>query len=245
MVFASPERISLGNLNKQEKRMQEKHRLVIVAIYASAMAWVEAAVVIYLRTLIGRLQPYQPNPLALSAGTGLAGVEAVREAATLIMLLAVGWLAGRTWRSRLAYAMIAFGLWDILYYAFLAVIGPWPSSLMDWDILFLLPLPWWGPVLAPLAIAVVLIVSGILVSQFDQPDHPLWPRRWAQVTGLVGAGIALFVFMADAIHALTMGSGVGLLGKLLPVQFNWLLFSIALILMSMPAVDLGRHIHKR
>ena len=81
---------------------------VIVTLYALAMAWVEAAVVFYLRSLFGRLQPYQPNPLPLSSGFGLA--EVVREAATLIMLLTVGWLAGRTWRSRVGYALLAFGV---------------------------------------------------------------------------------------------------------------------------------------
>ena len=25
----------------------------------------------------------------------------------------------------------------------------WPETVLDWDILFLLPLPWWGPVIAP------------------------------------------------------------------------------------------------
>jgi hypothetical protein len=71
-------------------------------------------------------------------------VEVVREAATLIMLLAVGTLAGRGWRNRLGYTGIAFGTWDILYYAFLKMICGWPRNLLDWDILFLMPLPWWG-----------------------------------------------------------------------------------------------------
>lgn len=224
--------------------MHEKRRLLVVAVYAAAMAWVEAAVVFYLRTLIGRLQPYQPNPLALSIGTGLAGVEAVREAATLIMLLAVGWLAGRNARSRLAYAIIAFGLWDILYYVFLAIIGPWPRSILDWDILFLLPVPWWGPVLAPAAISVVLVVSGILISQFEQSGQPLWPERPALLAGLLGAGLALFAFMADAIRALALGIEVAALGTLLPTRFNWLLFTMALILMALPAIDMVRQIRK-
>jgi hypothetical protein len=224
--------------------MHEKQRLIVVAVYAATMAWVEAAVVIYLRTLIGRLQPYQPNPLAMSIGTGLAGVEAVREAATLIMLLTVGWLAGRNGRSRLAYAIIAFALWDILYYVFLAIIGPWPRSILDWDILFLLPLPWWGPVLAPVAISVILIVSGILISQFEQSGQPLWPKRPALLAGLLGAGLALFAFMADAIRALASGIEVAMLGTLLPTRFNWLLFIIALILMALPAMDMTRQIRR-
>ena len=92
--------------------MSENRRWAWVATYAAAMAWVEAAVVVYLRTLINRMEPYQPNPLPVSVGLGQ--IELVREAATLIMLLAAGRLAGGTRRSRWAYALIAFGGWDIL-----------------------------------------------------------------------------------------------------------------------------------
>jgi hypothetical protein len=127
--------------------MDERKRLLVVGLYAAGMAWVEAAVVIYLRTMIGRVVPYQPDPLPLGPGGfgyGLAWIELVREVATLLMLVTTGWLAGRTVRSRSAYAIFAFGVWDILYYVFLYVMSGWPASLLDWDILFLLPLPWWG-----------------------------------------------------------------------------------------------------
>ena len=83
------------------------HRWLIVALYAVAMAWVEAAVVFYLRTMIDRLEPHQPNPLPVVGG--FAAVELPREFATLVMLFTVGVLAGRTWRARWGYALIAFG----------------------------------------------------------------------------------------------------------------------------------------
>jgi hypothetical protein len=71
----------------------------------------------------------------------LEPVELVREGATLVMLLTLGMLAGRTWRTRFGYSAIAFGVWDIFYYVFLKLISDWPKSVLDWDILFLLPLP--------------------------------------------------------------------------------------------------------
>src|ERR1700730_5197835 len=135
----------------------------LVVVFAVGMAWVEAASVYYLRVMVDRIEPYQQNPLPMRGV--LAPVEVVREAATLLMLLMVGMIAGRTWARRLGYTAIAFGVWDIFYYVFLKIICDWPKSLLDWDVLFLLPLPWWGPVLAPVCIALLMIVWGTLVSQ--------------------------------------------------------------------------------
>jgi hypothetical protein len=97
--------------------MKIKRRWGVVVVFAMAMAWVESAVVFYLRTMIDRIDPYQPNPLPVIGSLG--HVELVREAATLTMLLTVGMLAGRNWRSRLGYTAVAFGVWDICYYVFL------------------------------------------------------------------------------------------------------------------------------
>src|SRR5215212_2780275 len=135
-------------------------RWLLVVAFAAGMAWVEAACVYYLRVMVDRLDPYQTNPLPMSGVLGQ--VELAREAATLVMLLAVGMLAGRSARTRLGYSAIAFGVWDIFYYVFLKLIYDWPKSLFDWDILFLLPLPWWGPVLAPVSIALLMIAWGTL-----------------------------------------------------------------------------------
>src|SRR5208283_2086922 len=140
-------------------------RWLFVVIYAIAMAWVESAVVFYLRSMIDRIEPYQPDPLPVIGGFAL--VELPREFATMVMLVAVGFLAGRNWRARIGYAVIAFGVWDIFYYVFLKMICGWPHSLLDWDVLFLLPLPWWGPVLAPVLISLLMIAWGTLTCQVE------------------------------------------------------------------------------
>jgi hypothetical protein len=207
----------------------------VVVLFAIAMAWVEAAVVLYLRTLVGRLDPYQPHPLPV-AGT-LGGAELIREAATLIMLGTVGWLAGRTWRSRLAYGVVAFGVWDIGYYVFLRPLTGWPRSLLDWDILFLLPLPWWGPVLAPVLIACLMVIGGSLVVFHDSSERPFWPRRSLLALNAVGSVLALYVFMADALRV--AGKGEEALRNLLPVRFNWALFAVAWAAMAAPVVELA------
>jgi hypothetical protein len=220
---------------------RERNRWFVVVLYAVAMAWVEAAVVYYLRTLVGRINPYQANPLPIS--TGLGEAELVREDATLVMLFAVGWLAGATWRSRSAYALVAFGIWDIFYYVFLRVMTGWPTSLLDWDVLFLIPLPWWGPVWAPTAIAFVMVLFGTVVSRFDAVNHPIWPGRFACGAGVVGIALSLYVFMADAIQSADKSAAA--LRNLLPVSFNWPLFSVALALLLFPLIDVGSAIWKR
>ncbi len=111
-------------------------------------------------------------------------------------------LAGRTWRRRAGYAAIAFGAWDIFYYVFLRLISGWPRTLLDWDILFLLPLPWWGPVLAPVSIALVMILWGTLATQSDDACDRR-PLGWA--FGWLGIVLALAVFMIDAWRALPDG----------------------------------------
>jgi len=207
-------------------------RYLTVALFAIAMAWVESAVVFYIRTHVDRIQPYQPDPLPL---IGVLGpVELVRELATMVMLLTVGFLAGRTWRARAGYAVMAFGLWDIFYYVFLKVMCGWPQSVLDWDILFLLPLPWWGPVLAPVSIAVLMIVWGTLATQFEHSPTPAWSNLAAWMINFIGILLALHVFMADAL--LVADRGVEVIRNVLPVRFDWWRFLFALVLMAAPVV---------
>jgi len=210
-------------------------RLGAVFAYAIAMAWVESAVVTYLRVLIGRLDPYQANPLPISVGLGW--IEVGREAATLVMLAAVGWLAGRTGGGRAGYALAAFGTWDIFYYIFLVPMSGWPHSVLDWDVLFLVPLPWWGPVLAPMLISLLLIAGGALAAWREISGHPAWPRPWAWGMNALGVGLALYTFMAAAIQALPGGAEA--VRQALPASFPWPLFGLALALQAVPVADLG------
>jgi hypothetical protein len=207
----------------------------LVVLFAIGMAWVEAATVYYLRVLVDRVNPYHANPLPMW-GT-LGHVELVREAATLVMLAAVGLLAGRTRAAQLGYTAIAFGVWDIFYYVFLRLISDWPRSLFDWDILFLLPLPWWGPVLAPVCIAVLMIVGGTVASR-STVVRPA-TRRTRTMRGLCGLGtaLALYVFMADSLAAVRHGLVVTT--TVLPTAFNWPLFGVAVALMALPLVPGG------
>ena len=204
-------------------------------LFAAGMAWVESASVYYLRVLVGRVEPYQAIPLPISGVLGR--VELVREVATLVMLATLGVLAGGTLRARLGYTAVAFGVWDILYYVFLRIICGWPRSVFDWDILFLLPLPWWGPVLAPCCIAALMIVWGTCASQSVLRHTTGDLTRMALGSSAAGITLALYVFMADSLRALYARQNVALV---LPAEFNWWLFSIALMLMAVPLAERRR-----
>ena len=218
--------------------LSERTRWAIVMAFAIAMAWVEAASVFYIRALVDRIEPYQADPLPMNGALG--NVELWREAATLVMIATLGLLAGRTWRRRAGYAALAFGAWDIFYYVFLRLISGWPRTLLDWDILFLLPLPWWGPVLAPVSIALVMILWGTLATQSGDGAAD---ARWAWALACVGIVLALAVFMIDAWRALPDGRDAVL--QVLPTTFNWPLFWVALLLMASPALHQVAFLHVR
>lgn len=221
--------------------MKPLQRWWVVTIFATAMGYLEAAVVLYLRTIADRLQPYQPNPIPDFPTFTVP--ELAREAATLVMLATVGCLAGMTWRGRVAFALLAFGIWDLTYYLFLIPLTGWPNSLLDWDLLFLLPLPWWGPVAAPVSIAILMIAFGLLATVLEQADQPIWPRPASLLLCALGIGLALYLFMASAIAAWPGGETA--IRAALPAHFPWRLFALAWLAMAAPILDMLRQFATR
>jgi len=136
------------------------------------MGWLEAAVVVYLRML------YYPGgftfPLKVMPWS-VAWIEIAREAATLLMLVAVGILAGRNRLERFGYLLYAFGLWDIVYYLGLQLAIGWPGGLLTLDLLFLIPLPWVGPVLAPVLVSLAMIAACLIIALQEDRGRPLRP----------------------------------------------------------------------
>ena len=193
------------------------------------MAYIESAVVVYLRALYGIDDLLRDLPLLPDQYTA---IEIGREAATLLMLVTVGWIAGRRWQDKIGYAVFAFGVWDLLYYGWLVVFIGWPRGLLDWDILFLIPLPWWGPVLSPMLIASLLVVAGALAVVKAERGEVLafTPVDWS--VAAAGATLALYLFMADALRALP--GGMEAVSHARPTRFNWPLFLVALLAMAFP-----------
>lgn len=138
-------------------------RLAVVAVWAVAFALVEATVVFYLRKLFGLQYGLAFVPRHFHYPRAYLGYEQAREAATMVMLLGVGFLAGRTWWQRLAFWLFAFGVWDIFYYVWLYACLRWPASPGTRDLLFLIPREWWAPVWQPVLASFALIVVALLI----------------------------------------------------------------------------------
>jgi len=203
------------------KRLVSK--IIWIFIFSIAMAYLEAAVVVYLRRLFGigdlilQVPPFDQQ---------IAAIELGRELATLVMLLAIGWIAGSNLQSRLSFTCIAFGVWDIFYYLWLNVFIGWPKSLLDPDLLFLFPLPWWGAVLSPVLISLLMITGGMFVLKENEKGEALRFPLSFWVLLILGVLLILTSFMADAIQIIPASKSA--LNNLRPSQFNWPVYWIGL-----------------
>jgi hypothetical protein len=196
-------------------------------LFGISFGYLEAAVVAYLRAIYDPIrQRLHPDrgvdelfPLISPRELADAGpenprrllIEIGREAATIAMLAAFGLAAGRNFNQRMAAFAVAFGLWDIFFYVFLKLMIHWPQSLFTWDILFLIPLPWVGPVIAPVIVALTLVVCGLISLRLG--GMPARPREWMAM--IAGGLIVILSFVWDFRN--TMAGG-------LPNPFNWSLF---------------------
>ena len=169
-------------------------KLFWILVFSISMALVEAGIVIYLRAI------YYPEgfsfPLAIITTEHFI-FEIAREAATIFMLISVSALIGTRFWEKFAYFLICFGIWDIFYYVWLKIATGWPVSLLDWDILFLIPLPWIGPVIAPVTIAIMMIVAGLVILFLFKKGYDFRPSFLAWILTIIGTLIILYSFMRD------------------------------------------------
>lgn len=139
--------------------------LCIAVAFGIAFGYIEAAVVVYLREIFHPdgftfpIKVFGAGPLAQR----LLLTETGREAATIVLIFTGAWLFGRNRRQRVAYFLTIFAVWDIFYYVWLKVLIDWPASIMDWDILFLIPGAWACPVLYPVLISATLFAFAVIL----------------------------------------------------------------------------------
>ncbi len=201
--------------------------VVALLLFGISFGYLEAAVVVYLRAIYDPIREHvhpgrNPgdlfpliSPQQLEAAgpenTRRLAIEIGREAATIIMLAAFGLAAGRNFNQRMAAFAIAFGLWDVSFYASLKMMVGWPESFFTWDILFLIPLPWVGPVIAPVLVSLALIIGGLV--SLHHGGLPAKPWQWMAM--IAGGLVVILSFVWD--YRNTMAGG-------LPNPFNWPLF---------------------
>lgn len=201
-----------------------------LTLFSIAMGFMETAVVVDLREL------YYPKgfdfPL-MPIAPKIALTEFLREAATIIMLAGIGILAGKNKMQRLAFFIYAFAIWDIFYYVFLKLLLDWPESLLTWDILFLIPIPWVGPVLAPCIVSLTMIVLAAAIVILQKKEYTVY-FSWKEYTLLLlGCQVIIGSFLWDYIEAHTTSqiwfpsSETELLKDMtnyIPQAYNWWIF---------------------
>jgi len=217
-----------------------KKYYIWITIFGIAMGFLEAIVVVYLREMFyptGFNFPLAPFPRHLYL------IEIIRELATIIMLVSIGAIAGKTLPQQFAYFLYSFGIWDIIYYIALKIFLNWPASLFDWDILFLIPIVWIGPVIAPVICSLTMIaLAVVLISSTEKNIYfKIKGIDWAFI--LVGAFFIFISFIWEYGRLVLFGdvsfwelfaskdfTSLQLKLSVFPNRFQWLLYIIGEIL---------------
>ncbi|MBK6640437.1 MAG: hypothetical protein KBH11_01110 [Bacteroidia bacterium] len=221
----------------------------LVILFSLAMGFLESAVVVYLREHyypLGFQFPLVPVSLTTSI------TEIGREAATVIMLVCIGWLAGFNATTRFAYFILSFAVWDIMYYIGLKLVLNWPVSILEWDILFLIPFPWLGPVLAPCLLSVLMIILALFLLKNNVQKLTLLLPAYSWLLLTAGSLICIGSFLYEYIiyrkmsYSPSVESGAESyimddLKTFIPGEFSWALFLSGFILLTIPVFNL---IHK-
>lgn len=223
-------------------------KIIALIVFSIAMAALESAVVVYLRAL------YYPDGFTVAfrfIDEKILVIEILRELATLIMLVAVAYLTGKDRYDRFAYFLLSFAVWDIFYYVWLKVFINWPASFFEWDILFLIPITWLGPVLAPLICSVTMIVLAALILRKNTTPKKLKFSFLMVGCLLVGSLLILFTFMQDYVRLLIMSDSlydypqlmqselfIKVTSTYIPTSYNWIVFFFGELLISVGIIKL-------
>ena len=222
-----------------------KRTYILLLIFSTAMGFLEAVVVIYLRKIS---YPHGFEfPLAMLPSK-MYVIELSREFATLTMLVTLALLVGKNKLEQFAYFLFAFAIWDIVYYLGLKLMLNWPLSFMTWDILFLIPIPWVSPVLAPVisSLSMILLAFGLTRGQQKIPAFRVRLIEWELI--IVGAFIFFCSFIWDyASFLLSVGfpetaraSVRDALIQFSPNSFPWLLFMLGEVMIVTAIIMIWR-----
>lgn len=221
-----------------------KRNIIFLTAFSIAMGFMEAVVVVYLRQL------YYPGGFEFPLRPALQGLslEYLREISTVVMLVAVSMAAGRSTYDRFSYFLYCFGIWDIFYYVWLKALLDWPQSLLTWDVLFLIPVVWVGPVAAPIICAATMVTYAGFILHFLSKGRPVKITLPAWGTMTLGIFSVFITFIGDFTKIIIREGFLLKLSSLaedphfyeamagyIPTAYNWALFVLGegLILCSL------------
>ena len=217
-----------------------KKLILWISFFSIAMAFLESAVVVYLRDIYypeGFVFPMKPVSNAHTI------VEILREAATIIMLISVGFFACKDKWDRFAVFLYCFATWDIFYYVFLKLILNWPETLMTWDILFLIPTVWTGPVLSPVISSFSMIILSLAIL-FRNRQSKVIINKIELLILILGAVVQIGSYVYDFTRFIIKNEThidlQSLTYTYTPEKFPWWLFIAGEILILIPIIKLYR-----
>lgn len=222
-----------------------RYNFIWLGVFGIAMGALEAIVVVYLR------QIYYPLGFNFPLNTfssNLLLIEWIREISTIIMLVSIGFLTGNNFLQRFSYFIYSFAVWDIFYYVGLKLFLGWPPSFLTWDLLFLIPITWIGPVLAPLICSLTMILMAVTFIYWQAKGNLIKIKisEWTLI--LIGAFIIFCTFIWDYSKIIIKGGFLsdlfGLANNIKfqnviqqyePSFYNWYFFALseALILAAL------------
>ena len=228
-----------------------------LTLFSIAMGFMETAVVVYLRKI------YYPDgfrfPL-VPIDNDIVLTEIIREAATLIMLVGAGIFTGRNRSEKFGFFLYSFAIWDIFYYVFLKVLLDWPASLLTWDVLFLIPVTWVGPVIGPVSNSLTMIVFALMLTWFvdKKASVKIKLREWLFL--ISGSLVVIISYTLDYSRYMVNAFGFSVLvgdntnngqtdvisyaAKYVPVNFDWWIFVLGEVLILMGVVLVFRRERK-
>lgn len=193
--------------------------------FAVTMAYLESTIVVYLRRLYYHDRGGFAFPLVI-IDTPTLLLELGREACTIVMLATFGMAAGRNNVGKLAFFLLLFGVWDIFYYIWLKVFLNWPASLLTWDVLFLIPVPWVGPVLAPVSVACTMIAMALIMLRLEARGPVPGAGASVWLAQVLACTIIIVSFTMDVIPLLDAQGA--LLAQWNPTWYRWEMLVVGL-----------------
>jgi len=141
-------------------------KFLLLALFGISMAHLEGVTVVYIRRLLGITDTRLNIEVFKKIPKSFILVEKTREVATILILVTLALLVGKTLLDMIVVFLWTFAFWDLFYYLSLYILIKWPPNFTTIDILFLIPRPWIAPVWVPIGISsfTIIIITILLLT---------------------------------------------------------------------------------